>query len=625
MRKLLFLTLTILIPIFAMGISVTLTATPTFLLNGTVTLTMFSSPTISASAVIEVYDSSTNSTQSCIPYLLNGKYVYNYNVTNVANYRAEGILQTPTSSFVSNIATFTSDIPAASVQSTIVYVPFISNELQACLVSAKNIGSKTLYFTNYSSPTGLSITPANGQILAGKTATISVNPTGVFIPGNYYTLDAIMKTNDPRTGLADYLLARFLLGPDGLVITPVSISGTSFGVGSTVSANFSIYYSNDVSLSYVYVVWITPQNSQTFNLSPVGNDFSSSVNMTMPGTYTLSKIIVGYVYKGQNLQTILTPNLSAHALSILPSMSISLLNGTPKVVVNVSSASTPTITVNDVSISQVIPVSKIGQSWVGTYTYTNTPGNVTIVATFLNTPTVISKSFSKYMVNGAMSITLSDGGWVMIPSNAFPSNSLIAVYLETFNPQDFYTGYSNFNQVSDAISIVSTVTPVSSFDYNLYFYNQAVNGLFSDIKVYSFQNGSWELSSIYPNVEVGMQVVNFEAKTGTYALGLSAQVQHNQSPSIVSFWSVPSNLIGTGNVYFYLTVSNDCYYKLYLYDMRGRIVGFQSGMAVASNRNLVYTLNPSSISNGLYVAVIGIGNLPNAFTQTRSIPFAISK
>ncbi len=625
MRKLLFLTLTILIPIFVMGISVTLTAMPTFLLNGTVTLTMISSPTISASAIIAVYDSSTNSTQLCIPYLSSGKYIYNYNVTNVANYRAEGILQTAVSSFVSNIATFTSDIPAASVQSTIVYVPFISNELPSCLVNVKNIGSKTLYFTNSSSPTGLSIAPSSGQILAGETATFSVKSIGVFIPGNNYTLDAIMKTNDPRAGLSNYLLARFLLGPDGLLITPVSISGTNFGVGSNVSANFSIYYSNNVSLSYIYVVWITPQNSQTSNLSPVGNDFSSTVNMTLPGTYTLSKIIVGYVYKNQSLQMVLTPNLNARAVNIIPSMSINLVNGTPKVVVNVSSVSTPTITVNDVSISQVIAVNKIGQSWVGTYTYTNTPGNVTIVATFLNNSIVISKSFSKYMVSGGMNITLSDGGWITIPINAFLSPSMIAVYLETFNPQDFYTGYSNFNQVSDAISIVSTVTPVSSFDYNLYFSNQTVNGLFADIKVYSCQNGNWELSTVYPNVEVGMQMVNFEAKTGTYALGLSAQIQHNQSPSIVSFWSVPSNLIGTGNVYFYLTVNNDCYYKLYLYDMRGRIVGFQSGMAVSANRNLVYTLNSSSISNGLYVAVIGIGNLANTFTQTQSIPFAISK
>ncbi len=623
MKKLLFLTLLISIPIFAAGASVILTATPTFLLSGTVTLTMISSPTISASAVMAIYNSSTNSTQLLIPSF-NGKYILNYDVNGYANYRAQGILRTPNSTILSNIATFTSDIPAASVQSTIVYIPFISNELPSCVVSVKSIGSKTLSFTNFSSPTGLSINPLSGQIPSEESATFSVKPTGIFIPGNNYTLDAVMKTNDPRSGLSNYLLARYILGPDGLVITPISISGTSFGVGSNLSAYFSIYYSNDVALSYIYVVWITPQNSQTSALSPSGNDFSSSVNMTLPGTYTLSKIIVGYVYKNQSLQMIVNPNLSARAVNIIPSMNIRLVNGTRQVVVNVSSVSTPTITVKDVSNSYFIPASKIGQTWVGTYTYNNTPGNVTIMSTFLNTSSVISKSFTKYMVRGG-NITLSDGGWVTIPNNAFSVPSIVAVYLESFSPQDFYTGYSNFNQVSDAVSIVSAVTPVASFDYNLYFFNQTVNGLFGDIKIYSLQNGNWQLSTINPNVEVGMQMVNFEAKTGTYALGLTAQAQHNLSPSIISFWSIPSNLVGNGNVYFYLTVNNDCYYKLYVYDMRGRIVGFQSGMAVASNRNLVYTLNPSSISNGLYVAVIGIGNLTNAFTQTQSIPFAISK
>lgn len=625
MKKFLFLALVILIPAFAIGVSISLTASPIFILNGTVTLTMTSSPTIPASAVISIYNSSTNSTQSFIPYFSNGRYIYNYNVNVPANYRAEGLLQTQNSTFISNMATFTSDIPAASVQSTIVYVPFISNALPSCVVNAESIGSKTLYFTNFSSPTGLSINPLNGQIPSGKSATFSVKPTGVFIPGQNYTLDAIMSTNDPRVGMSDYLLARFLLGPDGLVVTPISLSGTNFGVGSNVSANFSIYHSNNVSLSYIYVVWLTPQNSQTSILQPSGNDFSSTVNMTSPGTYTLSKIIVGYVYKNQSLETIVSPNLSAHAVNIVPSMSINLVNGAPQVVVNVSSASTPTIEVEDVSVFHLISVSKIGQTWVGTYTYNDIPGNVTITATFLNISSVISKSFSKYMVSGGMNITLSDGGWVTIPYGAFPSPALIAVYLQNYNPQDFYMGYSNFNQVSDAVSIVSSVTPVASFDYNLYFFNQTVNGLFGDIKVYSRQNGNWQLSPISLNVQVGMQMVNFQAKTGTYALGLNAQVQYNKSPSIVSFWSVPSNLIGQGNVYFYLTVNNDCYYKLYLYDMRGRIVGFQSGMAVASNKNLVYTLNPSSISNGLYVAVIGIGNLPNAFTQTRSLPFAISK
>lgn len=625
-KKILFIAFAVFIPIFALGLPLNLTVSPVFLLkNESVTLTMTSSPTIAASsAMILLYDFSSNSTSTLYnPSIFDGKYTWNYNVTDAANYRAVGILSTSSSTYISNTTTFTSNIPAASVQSTILYVPFISNNVPSYNAMVENIGSQTLSFTASSSPSGLSISPQSASIRAGNTMPVNVSATGFFLPGRVYVLDASMETNDPRPGQSNYLLARFILGPDGLVITHANISGTNVGIGSSVSSNFSIYHSSDVSISYVYVTWITPTNSDTFSLSAAGNDFSSSINITSAGTYVFSKIIVGYTYKDQNLQMVIYPNIKISAVNMTPSMNIRLINGTRNVVANIDSVSTPTVKVIDDAIYKDIPAVKFGQTWVATYTYLDDAGNVTITSTFANTTSVISKSFTRYMVSEGTTIYLSDGGWVTIPSNAFVSPSLVAVYLEPFTPQTSYIGYSNFNQVSDAVSMVSSITPSASFNYNLYFSNQSVNGLIGNVKVYSNQNENWQLSAIKPNVE--MQMANFYAKTGTYALGLDAQIQTNQSPSIISFYANPSNLIGPGNVQFFLTVNSDCYYQLYIYDMRGKIISVQSGTAIKTLGNLIYTLNTSSISNGLYVAALGIGNLPGVFAQTRSISFAISK
>lgn len=622
MKKLLFLGL-LGVSVLVYGVSLNLKVNPVFLLkNDTVTITMDASPFFPTSEVfLLLYDYSLNSTQTFYnPSVFSNSYTWYYTVTDNSDYRVIGVIRTNEATYVSNVATFTSDIPAATVQSTIVYVPFISNYMPTVQTTIKDIGSKTLTFTAFSSPTGLSISPSSGQIAPQQYETVSITPTGFFLPGMMYTLDAIAVTNDPRNN-PDYLLSKFLMGPDGIVVTPVQVSSTSVVTGSSVGFYFSVYYSSNVTLSYVYVTWITPQNSQTFSLSPQGNDFSASINVTSAGTYTLSQIIVGYSYKGQNLQTVVRPNINVNVANSSNSMSVNLINGTNQAIIYVTSSSTPYVQVNDGSNLQTIQMTKINQIWTGTYNYTPVPGVVSIKAIFPNAP-VISKTFTKYLISSG-NVYLSDNGWITIPQGAFSSPTLLAVYTGIFNPQSVYVGYSNFNQISDSISVASVVTPTSSFTYNLYFQSQLVNGLFDNVKVYTFENGNWVLSSISP--EVGIEMASFSAKTGTYALGMTSQIQSGTSPSIIAFYSNPSNAIGAKNVQFFLTVDKDCYYKIYVYDMRGRIVGFQSGSAIKVIGNLIYTLDTASISNGLYVAIVTVGNSPNSLTQSKVISFAVSR
>ncbi|BBJ28904.1 hypothetical protein [Athalassotoga saccharophila] len=613
------------VPVLIYGVSLNLTVNPVFLLkNYTVTLTMTASPLFDPSNVrLLLYDYSSNSTQTLYnPSVSSNEYVWNYTVTDYSDYRAVGMVITSDGTYLSNVATFTSNIPAASVESTIVSVPFISNYMPSVFSEITNIGSKILTFTAFSSPSGLTISPNAGQIGPDQYETVKITPSGVFLPGNYYTLDAMISTNDPRSGMSEYLLSRFLMGPDGLVVTPVQVSSTSVSVGSNVEFYFSIYHSNDVAISYVYATWITPGQSQTFSLSSSGNDFASTINITSAGTYTLSQIIVGYSYKGQILQMVFSPAIRVSATNSPNSMNIELVNGTNQSIISVSSNSTPSVIVKDGSIIQTIQMIKTGQFWTGTYNYTNLPGIVSVNAEFSNAPS-ISQAFTKYEINGSTNIYLSDNGWITIPSNAFPSGAIVAVYTGTFSPQNNYVGYSTFNQISDSVSLSSSVTPIASFTYNLYFSSQLVNGLFGNVRVYTKTGQTWTLSPIIPNV--GMEIATFSAMGGTYALGMTTQIQPGTSPSILSFYANPSNAVGPHSVQFFLTVNKDCYYKIYVYDMRGRIVGSQSGSVVKIIGNLIYTLDTSSISNGMYVAVVGVGSLPNVFTQSKAISFVVSR
>ncbi|HEU24879.1 MAG TPA: hypothetical protein ENO32_07200 [Mesoaciditoga lauensis] len=613
------------VPVLIYGFSLNLTANPVFLLkNYTVTITMTASPLFEPSdARLLLYDYSSNSTQTLYnPSVSSNEYIWNYTVTDYSDYRAIGMVITPEGTYLSNVATFTSNIPAASVESTIVYVPFISNYMPSVFSQITNIGSKMLTFTAFSSPSGLTISPDTGQISPDQYENVKITPSGVFLPGKSYTLDAIASTNDPRSGMSEYLLSRFLIGPDGLLVTPVHVSSTTVSVGSSVEFYFSIYHSDDLSISYVYVTWITPGRSQTFSLSASGNDFASILNITSAGTYTLSQIIVGYNYKGQILQMVLSPSINVNAINSSNSMNIELVNGTNEAIISVSSTSTPYVVVNDGPIVKTIQMVKTNQLWTGTYDYTNQPGIVNVNAEFPNAPS-ISQTFTKYEIHGMTNIYLSDNGWITIPSNAFPSGALVAVYTGTFSPQNTYVGYSTFNQISDSVSVSSNVTPAASFTYNLYFSSQLVNGLFGNVRVYALEGGKWTLSSILPNV--GMEIAAFSAMGGTYALGMTTQIQPGTSPSVLSFYADPSNAIGPRNIQFFLTVNKDCYYKIYIYDMRGRIVGSQSGSAIKIIGNLIYTLDTTSISNGMYVAVVGVGSSPNAFTQSKTISFVVSR
>ncbi len=602
-----------------------LSANPVFFLKGgNVTLSLSASPVLNVSkATVSLYNFSTGSTTILYnPYLSGNTYIWNFYVNDSADYRAQAILFTTYGSTVlSNLATFTTNIPAASVQSTIVIIPFISDNMPSYSIPVKNIGSKILSFTCISSPTGLAISPQSGQILPSESTNISISLSGFFLPGQNYTIDAILKTNDPRPNMANYLLARFLMGPDGIEITPVQISNTEVTVGSNVSVNFSILYHN-VNISYVYLIWSMPGKTQTFNLPINGNDFSSSISTTVPGTYTLSTILVGYTYGNQNLQLVISPNLNVKVLNVPIFMNLNLINGTNEVSATISSTSTPTLRAIDNSTNILVNLVRSGQNWTGTYTYMNTPGLVTLETSFQGTQTVIAKSFNRYLIQGGQNLYFSDG-WITIPADAFATPTIVALYSQNFVSANFYTGYSPFNQVSDTISAVSRITPAASFSYNLYFNTDAVNGLFNNVKIYYLNGNTWSLSSINPMV--GTQMANFYAKTGTYALGLSAQILKGQSPSILSFIAVPNKLVGKGNIQFFLGVDKDCYYQIFIYDLRGKIVGYQIGTALKYLYNLVYSLNPSSLSNGLYTAVIGIGSVPDVFTQNMSIPFVIVK
>ncbi len=611
------------LPVIIYGVSLNLTVNPVFLLkNYTVTFTMTASPLLGPyNARLLLYDYSSDSTQTLYnPSVSSNGYTWDYTVTDYSDYRAVGMLITSEGTYLSNVATFTSNIPAASVESTIVYLPFISNYMPSVLSEITNIGSKILTFTAFSSPSGLTISPNTGKINPEQYEIVKITPSGVFLPGNSYTLDAMISTNDPRTGMSDYLLSRFLIGPDGLIVTPVQVSSTSVSVGSNVEFYFSVYHSNDVDISYVYVTWITPTQSQTFSLSPSGNDFASTINITSEGTYTLSQIIIGYSYKGQILQMVLSPAIRVNAVNSPNSMNIELVNGTNKAIISISSNSTPYVIVKDGPIIQPIQMNKI-KFWTGTYNYTLNPGIVDVNAKFSDAPS-ISQTFTKYEINSG-TIYLSDNGWITIPSNAFTSSAIVAVYMGTFSPQNTYVGYSNFNQISDSVSVSSSITPAASFTYNLYFSNQLVNGLFGNVRVYKLAGGIWTLSPILP--DVGMEIATFKAMGGTYALGMTTQIQPGTSPSILSFYANPSNAIGPRNVQFFLNVDKDCYYKIYIYDMRGRIIDSQSGSAVKIIGNLIYTLDTSSVSNGMYVAVVGVGSLPNVFTQFKAISFVISR
>lgn len=603
----------------------TLTASPTYALKGgSFSLSITLSPTSDVkNAYLMLYNSCTDSTETLyIPQIYGDTYKWIYTSYDSCDFRAQVqiTLKSTNATFLSNVATFTTNIPAASVKSTIVYVPFITNATQTWIVNALDVGSKTLTFTTFSSPSGLSISPSSGILQPGESADFEITQSGFFLPGEIYVLDAFMNTNDPRANYSRYLLARVIMGPDGLVITPVRLSSDRAIVDSDVSFNFSIWKHN-VALNYVYVVWNTPSGSKIFNFASGQEYFSASIRTTSPGTYVLSQVIVNYTYKGSNNSITYYPDLKVKVANLPDSMDLRLKNGTSDVGIFLKSSSTPTVYAIDGTLKERLSVKRVKTTWEASYTYFDVPGRVTILSTFDGTNYVLSKSFERYQVSGAKSISFS-GGWISIPSGTFASPTIVSVFSSTLFSNNLYTGFSKFNQVSNAVSLISKSAPLATVTYHLYFDTNAVNGLFDNIRVYRLMNGdSWEPLSTKPNIE--NDIATFGGKTGTYALSLAANIDKSSKPRIISFTAVPKKLVGSGNVQFILTVDKDCYYKLLIYDMRGRVVAVQRGKALRTLGNLLYILNPTTISNGLYVAVISVGPSPASITETVSTSFAI--
>ncbi len=602
-----------------------LTVNPVYAIVGDrIYMTVTASPVSDVqSAIVYLYNSSSNSTTTVYNLSVSGDlYTWTYTPGEVCDFRARaefGLNSTDTK-ILTNVATFTTDIPAASFQSTSVYVPFITNSAENWTVPVRNLGAKPLVFTTASSPIGLSISPNSGTIQPNGISNVKITGATDLIPGTPHVFDAIFNSNDPRKNMSSRILAGIVTGSDGVVVSPVSVSNTKVSVGSDVNFGFDVFHSG-VTLSYVYAVWSTPKGSKTFNYQVGADHFSSILNVSSAGTYTLSKIYVGYYYKGNASGLSVTPDLKVVASGSQNSMNLELLNGTSKVVVSVDSDSTPALKVTDGSVQNILTPLRSGDSWVATYTYAQTSGPVDIVASFPGSDLVMSKEFDRYETQGN-TVVYFDGGYLRVPKNAFETTTVLAVLTEPVVSKDFYDGYTNFNQVSDVVSAV-TAGPSATIMYTLFFNSNMVNGLFDNIKSYEYESGKWNVLGTSPTIENTTGV--FTARTGTYALGLTASVIPSSSPQITSFTAVPNKLIGQGTVKFVLGVDKDCYYRLYIYDMRGRIVASQTGMAVRTMGNILYVLTPKSFSNGMYVAAVSVGPSSGVYTQTKSITFAIVK
>ena len=608
---------------FALQIE-TLTVSPVYAIPGDnfkLTLTLSATWNVK-NVLLYLHNSQDDATETLTPQGSGNIYVWNYVSNQHCDFRAKArvTLNSTDTVIFSNTATFTTDIPAASVDSTIAYVPFITNATQTWKINAKNIGSKPLEFSASSSPSGLSILPNNGSIQPQNTETFTVSDAGFFLPGQIYVLDAFLNTNDPREDMAQYLLSRIIEGPDGLAVTPVQISHSYVSVGSDVGFEFSILHHN-VTIDHVYVFLDTPSGSKFFDLPISGDHISFTTRTTSVGIYNLSRVVIGYIYKGMRKELTVKPSIQIKAVSSQKTMKLNLLDGTRNVEMLINSSSTPSVYALDGSLTEKIIMSKENSTWVGAYSYKNIPGPVTIYATFDDVNYVISKTFERFMLNGEASLHF-DKGWVNIPVGAFESPTMVSVFSEPLSELlYYYKGYSNFNRVSNAVTLVSTSEMSTSVTYHLQFNISMVNGLLDNLRVYELKGKDWKLFGSTPTV--GGNMVSFSAKKGTYAIGLIPQINISSNPSIKSLTIVPRKLNGPGNVQFFLSVDKDCYYHLMIYDMRGRIVADQKGEALRRVANLLYILNPVGFSNGMYVAVVGVGPSPSAISETVSKSFAI--
>ncbi|WP_456398891.1 BACON domain-containing protein [Mesoaciditoga sp.] len=610
---------------------VTLSVTPAYLLPGenVKLVATLSSTQDMKYVVIKLLDNS--STITLYNPVISGKnYIWNY-VTSKSpkDYKAlaEIFLNSTSTEIVSNIATFTTNIPAASVNSTVIYDNFITNSAATAEVSIKNIGSEVLKFTTYSSPSELKISPSKGEIESGQARELKITVNASLVPGQIYTFDAYTVTNDPRENMKKLLLARILEGPDGLVVSPISISSTRASVGSDVNFDFSIFHSG-ITVKNVTVMWHLPQGGQkTFSYYLPSNNthFSSTLRLSNAGEYDLSTVKINYIYQNEVKTFYFFPKIKVEALSSFKKMSLNI--GKNDAVVKVISQSTPTIYAEDGKNKKKLSIIHPSPStWTAFYNYSKIAGPLTFYATFCDVNYVLSKTVNRYVANSEMAdLSFDDEGWLTITKDTFSSTSVIALFYEGNEENlSYYSAYNSFMPVSDVVTVASSATPVKKFIYHLRINIAMVNGFYDKLKIYKEENGKWISDSATPIVIPGEGMVSFKEDAGTYAVGISPNVSSSSTPKINSFVIMPRKALGK-TVQFFISVDKDCYYKLEIYDMRSSVVDIQSGKAIKNLGNLIYTLDTSTLPNGLYVAIVSVGSSPNEISDKQIESFSIVK
>ena len=536
---------------------------------------------------------------------------------------AEVTFYSTSSKTTSNIATFTTDIPAASVESTIIYVPFINNATQTWNVKIANVGNKPLEFTTYSSSNTLEISHCSGEISSGESEELTITKNSFLLPGSIHILDAYVNTNDPRPNMKKRLLVRVLEGPSGLVVSPIALSHTRVSAGSDVNFKFSVFH-DGVTLESMNAIWECPQGTKSFYYSSDKTYFSSNLRLSRVGTYKLSTLMITYVYKNTRKQLIMHPNITVTAYASSKDMNLKIEKNAVKV--SITSQTTPTLHAVDGEMDEILDLTRVSSNtWNTTYEYLKKAGSVTFYATFSDTNYAISKTFNRYTVNSLMTnFYFNDEGWITIQKGTFPSTAMMALFSENADENSYYKGYQPFTPVSNIVTVVSDSTPLKDFTYHLMFDPAMVNGLFDKLHVYEGKNGKWLSDPATLTVLQNQGMTAFNEKGGTYVVGISPNVQPSSKPLIKAFIVMPRKSTGT-KIQFFLDVNEDCCYRLEIYDMRSRIVKMQRGQAIGNLNTLIYTLDPYSLPNGLYVAVIGVGNTPNTVSSNLSKSFTIVK
>ncbi len=534
------------------------------------------------------------------------------------DYLAKGVVTYSSTTVYSNVATFTTDIPALSAQSTIVYIPLITQSGKDWQITVKNVGSKTLSFTL--SSTDLTFSPSTGYIEPSQTKKIEITESSALLPGKIHILKAFLNTNDPRKGMDHYLLMTIIEGPDGLMISPIEVSNDKVSVGSDVNFSFSVLKSG-VDVTNVYVNWKTPDSYNSIYFNGNKDVFSSNFTLTKAGTYVLNTLDVSYVYQNYRRDMIIHPDIKVNAFPSEKQIALSL--SSTNVEIEISSSSTPTLHVKDGGINILLDVSPASsKTWEGKYSFKRMSGPVDIWATFNDVKYAVTTRFERYILNSSAQNLSFNGGWINVPQGAFPSNTLVVTFGKLLKSLKYYHGYEKFNAISNMIEVVSDTSPSKLLTYHFNFNVALVNGSYNKIKVYKFEDGEWVPKDT--SVSIQGSLARFQSGLGTYALGIAPTIKNSSAPRITYFTIIPRNSTGQ-DVQFFLSADKDCYYTLNIYDLRGRVVRTQRGRTIGNFSNIIYSLNPYELPNGMYVAVVGVGSSPFAMGSTTSESFVIAK